>query len=43
MRGAISTKILEPEELIAEARKMPSMEGRKLTPARGGQSALSLG
>ncbi len=32
MRGAISTKILEPEELIAEARKMPSMEGRKLTP-----------
>ena len=34
MRGAISTKILEPEELIAEARKMPSMEGRKLTPRR---------
>ena len=32
MRGAVSTVILDPEKLAAEARKMPSMEGRKLTP-----------
>lgn len=32
MRGAISTTILDPEKLVEEARKIPSMEGCKLTP-----------
>ena len=32
MRGAISTVILDPEKLVEEARKIPSMEGCKLTP-----------
>ena len=31
LRGVISTDTLEPEEVVARARRLPSMEGRNLT------------
>lgn len=32
MRGAVSTTILDPEALAAEARRLPAMEGQNLVP-----------